>query len=295
MRKPPSEFMKTICAKPSNPLESAKLETLKRLQPVMKGRSTVLVGAFARDMIYGHACGIDCPRATFDIDISVGVASWSDYRQVCADLIQLKFKNLNPPHTEKFTDANGQEVDLLPFGGLAEDETKIRWPDDDSVWTISGIQEACDHAWCFQSEGLKLRVAPPCALIYLKFFAANDRPEDRKGKDPRDIYFLLKHYADVTGRDRLLSSGSDADVMPKTEGDQLHAAAWLAGRDMRQILSATSAKVLASILRNESAGQSRCPIAREITTCFNGDFAKARALLQALRNGFEESPEDLNR
>jgi predicted nucleotidyltransferase len=248
----------------------------------------VLVGAFARDLIYCHGHGIEAPKATFDIDISIGVASWDEYQHACDALIEMEFANADSGHPEKFTDRNGQEVDLLPFGGLSPDGKTIRWPGDGSQWTISGIQEACEKAWHFQVGSCELRVAPPCALIYLKFFAAHDRPEDRKNKDTQDIHFLLKHYVDVTGKTRLLAGGSDGDVMPKVGGELSRAAAWLAGRDMGRILTDGSAAALAAILRTETASQSRSHIAHSMCAHCNGDFGKARALLQALRDGFEE-------
>lgn len=281
--------MTTIFAAPSNPLDPGKTETLQRLCAAMDSRPMLLVGAFARDLMYGHAHGIAVTKATFDIDISIGVASWAAYRQACDALIRLKFRNEDPDHPEKFTDVNGQEVDLLPFGGLSEDGKAIHWPVDGSPWTISGIQEAFDHAWRFLGGLYELRVAPPCALIYLKLFAAHDRPEVRKNKDTADIHFLLKHYVHVTGKVRLLSGGSDADVMPKTGGDLLHAAAWLAGRDMGRILTAVSADGLAAILHTEAEGSSRCPVAHAMTSHCGGEFRKARALLKALRDGFVES------
>jgi len=281
--------MTTISAAPSNPLDPAKAETLQRLCSAMDGIPMVLIGAFARDLIYGHAHGMALPKATFDIDISIGVASWTEYQQACDALTKRKFETEDPDHPEKFIDANGQEVDLLPFGGLAEDGKTIYWPVDGSPWTISGIQEACDHAWRFLGGDYELQVAPPCALIYLKLFAAYDRPNERKNKDTLDIHFLLKHYGDVTGKVRLLSDGSDADVMPKTGGDLLHAAAWLAGRDMGHILTPTSADGLAAILRMEADGRSRCLVAHAMASHCGGEFRKARALLQALRDGFEEA------
>ena len=185
MPKPPAAFMTTICEARSNPLDPAKAETLQHLCSAMGARPIVLVGAFARDLIFYHVYGIEAPQATMDIDISVGVASWSEYQQACDALRKLKFENANPDHPEKFTDVNGQEVDLLPFGGLSTDGKAIRWPMDGSSWTISGIQEACAAAWRFSIGAHELRVAPPCALIYLKLFAAHDRPEARKKRTRR--------------------------------------------------------------------------------------------------------------
>jgi len=207
-----------------NPLNPAKLETLKRVYSVVGSMPVVILGAFARDLVFDHIHGIEAPRATMDIDTCVQMASWDDFNAACEKLKALGFKNEDAEHPEKFFDTNGQEVDLLPFGSLSEDGKTITWPQDDNPWTITGIQEAYEHATIIRMDGLDLRVIPPCAMIYLKMFSTYDRPDDRRKKDTGDIQFVLKHYLEVVGRERLRAGGSDDDVMPLVGGD-LHKAA----------------------------------------------------------------------
>lgn len=126
IRKPQREFMTVIYDPLSNPLNPAKTKTLKRLYSVIGSMPVILLGAFARDLIFDHIYGIeDIPRATMDIDTCVQMASWDDFNTACNSLKAMGFINEEEEHPEKFTDTNGQEVDLLPFGGLSEDGKTI--------------------------------------------------------------------------------------------------------------------------------------------------------------------------
>ncbi len=280
--------MMSTCTKLLNPIDPAKVITLKRLYSVVGSMPGVLLGAFARDLIFYHIHGIEVPRATKDIDICVQVAEWRVFNNACEQLKKLGFENDKVAHPEKFFDTNGQEVDLLPFGNLSEDGRKIIWPQDASSWTITGIQEAYEHALIICVEGLDIHVAPPCAMIYLKMLSVHDRPDDRRKKDTGDIQFVLNNYLDFTGRERLRSGGRDGDVMKLVQGDLELAVARIVGRDIGKILSGNSAKELSEILRIETVSETRKPIARELASLHKGRFDRARAILASLRDGFDE-------
>jgi predicted nucleotidyltransferase len=270
------------------PINPAKADTLRRLYSVISSMPSVVLGAFARDLVFYHRHGIEVPRATMDIDTCVQMASWDDFNATRERLRDIGFENRDAAHPEKFYDTNGQEIDLLPFGRLSIDGKTITWPQDDSPWSICGIQEAHDHALIVKENGLELRVIPPCAMIYLKMFSVYDRPDDRRKKDTCDIQFVLANYLDVTGRERIRSDGCDGDVMELVGGDLSKAAARIAGRDVGKLLSEDSANELTEILRVETESGSRCEIAHELAGFHRGQFPKARAILTALWDGFNE-------
>ena len=68
----------------SNPLNPGKARTLERLFSVVGSMQVVLLGAFARDLIFYHIFGFEVPRATMDIDTCVQMASWEDFNAACA-------------------------------------------------------------------------------------------------------------------------------------------------------------------------------------------------------------------
>jgi predicted nucleotidyltransferase len=101
------------------PISPAKAETLNRLYSVIGSMPVVLLGAFARDVVFEHVHGIEAPRGTMDIDTCVQMASWGDFHGICDQLKAIGFREDGPDHPEKMYDTNGQEVDLLPFGSLS--------------------------------------------------------------------------------------------------------------------------------------------------------------------------------
>lgn len=270
------------------PLNPAKADTLRRLYSMVGSMPVVLLGAFARDLFFYHIHGIEAPRGTMDMDSCVQMASWSDFNAVCEKLKEIGFENERKDHPEKFIDTNGQEVDLLPFGSLSENGKTITWPQDNSPWTITGIQEAYDHAVIIKIDDVELRVIPPCAMIYLKMFSVHDRPAERKRKDTGDIQFVLKNYLAVTGRERLQSGGRDGDVMTLVDGDLEIATARVAGRDIGNTLNDVSAEELSEILRIETVSETCKPIAQELAGLCKGDFGRALKILTSLKSGFND-------
>lgn len=125
-------------------------------------------------------------------------------------------------------------------------------------------------------------------MIYLKIFSTYDRPEDRRKKDTADIQFVLEHYLDATGRERLRSDGNDGDVMEQEHGDLQRATARVAGRDIAQVVSTQTANELSELFRKEIEGGGRCPIGHELAGYHQGQFARARSILTSLQAGFDE-------
>lgn len=109
--------------------------------------SILLFGATARDILFSHMHGIESGRMTMDVDISVQLPDWDAYRRLGEAMRSIGFINKHEGHEEKFTDQEtGQEVDLIPFGELAQDGIKIIWPDDQSEWRVTGFKDALNNA-----------------------------------------------------------------------------------------------------------------------------------------------------
>ena len=191
-------------------------------------------------------------------------------------------------HPEKLVDREtGRELDLLPFGEIAEDGKTVVWREDNSAWSVVGIQDALDHSLSLPLEsGDAVSVLPMVtipALVMLKIVAVHDRPEDRFKKDGTDIGFIIRHYLDVGNRGRL--SGPDADVMDRTGDDLDLAAAMLVGRDIASICCEDTAEHVLELLGHETASGSRCHLVRGLRKTWRGDFARARDVIAHLTEG----------
>lgn len=97
---------------------------------------------------------------------------------------------------------SGISIDLIPFGGVSDNDEEIHWPpDDDTVMTVLGFREACAHA-----ELVKLRsqpelivpVASPEGFALLKLISWSERDATTRVKDAQDILYAIHHYLKVS-------------------------------------------------------------------------------------------------
>lgn len=252
----------------------------------------LLVGAFARDVLFCHMHGIESGRLTQDVDLSVQVRSWAAFTALQQALCANGFEVVEPEHPEKIRDMHTRrEVDLVPFGPIAGPQQSLQWPGDGPVWSLVGLDDAFAHALRLplpHEEGLgqTARIISLPSLAMLKIVALHDRPETRRKKDATDIGFTVQHYLDAGNGERLIQE--HGDLLRTAAKDRALAGAAMLGRDMRKVASVATREYLVPRLRHEATSSSNCPLARSLaqTTC-NGQFQRARQLLTALLEGLE--------
>lgn len=89
-------------------------------------RDWVIIGAFARDLLLHHYLGLPIRRMTRDIDLAVAVRSWEDFEEIRKEIR----KNGGSIGAEaQRANLGGLSFDIVPFGGVAEDD-QIRCPPD---------------------------------------------------------------------------------------------------------------------------------------------------------------------
>lgn len=251
----------------------------------------MLFGATARDILFFHMHGIESWRMTMDVDISIQLPDWGTYNAFGREMLSSGFANLHEGHDEKFTDEEtGQEVDLLPFGEIADEGSNIIWPNDNSAWSVIGFQNAYDHALSLAVNGendrtLILPLISIPALVLLKIIAVHDRPLVRAKKDGTDIGFVIQHYLEVGNGDRLKAPPHN-DIMSSVGSDIDRASAVLLGRDIRTMTTTDSRDYVIKIIEANIASQSRCYLARGLMEeLCKGDFTRARSILKSLKAG----------
>ncbi|MEI8122441.1 MAG: hypothetical protein WCI20_10340 [bacterium] len=77
-----------------NPVDEKRALTLSKLATVAEsqGLNVLLLGAFARDLLFWHMRNIECRRATMDVDIVVQLKDWTAYHKYRRALVDLGFK-----------------------------------------------------------------------------------------------------------------------------------------------------------------------------------------------------------
>ena len=218
-----------------------EIKALEALARVVEdhGADLVLVGALAREIVFdipstGHAL-----RATRDVDAGVHVEDWDAFEQLMVALVQRGGFVREAEHRLRYQD--GTEVDLLPFGGVADEAGNITWLESGRVMSVGGFVAAAQHSLTHELDGIRVRVVNLPGLVVLKLFAFRDR---RDAKDLQDLLVILGGASDE------LPSRTyeelDPDVLVELPYEQL--GPLLLGRDIAAMLAEGERKDLLQII-----------------------------------------------
>jgi len=209
----------------------------------------MVVGATARDLLLYHVYGIPATRATRDVDFAMAVENWDKFQTLRAALVATgEFAPGPVEHRLFFRTPQGTTdfpIDLIPFGGIAENDT-ITWPPQrDTLMTVAGFEDAM--AACVRVEVTRdftIPVVSLAALAVLKIFAWADRRTS--DKDALDLYRVISTFADAGNLDRLYDSATG--LLEKFGHDLELAGAALAGEDGRRLSSAATLTRLRTLI-----------------------------------------------
>ncbi|MFI9012162.1 nucleotidyl transferase AbiEii/AbiGii toxin family protein [Actinosynnema sp. NPDC053489] len=186
----------------------------------------LVVGATARSLISLDLLGRSPDRRTRDIDIAAEVDSWEEFDSLVGRL------DRRGDSAHEFL-VEGTEVDVVPYGGIEEEDRTITWPDD-HVMSVLGFREAVDTAQTvLLPNGVTARIPSIPALALLKIFAWRDRHRDDR-RDAVDLATMIGWYSSGKYSDRLY--GEDYDVLEKSDYDLSAAGARLPGSHMPVLL-----------------------------------------------------------
>jgi len=216
-----------------------------------------VVGATARDMIFELGHGRPSGRATLDRDFGVRVESWAEFGKLKESLLTSGlFKETRDVHRLRFQ--GGLDVDIVPFGGVADNEGAIRWPPgEDVVMSAVGFEDAYRAAQRVRvkaSPPLDILVASIPGLTILKLISWADRRHARS-KDALDLAFILEHYLDAGNTDRLYEE--HLDLVDAEGSDYERAGARLLGRDIAKIAAPETMQRFREILAKETSEEGR--------------------------------------
>ncbi|MFC6089562.1 nucleotidyl transferase AbiEii/AbiGii toxin family protein [Saccharothrix lopnurensis] len=198
----------------------------------------LVVGATARSLISFDLLGGSPQRQTRDIDIAAEVGSWDEF----GSLVRKLDRCGNSAH--KFI-VEGTEVDVVPYGGIEQEDRTITWPDDHAM-NVLGFREAVGTAQTvLLPDGVTVRIPSIPALALLKIFAWRDRHRDDT-RDALDLATMIEWYSSGKYEDRLY--GEDYDAFEKFDYDLSPAGAWLLGSHIPVLLDGKGITELLRIL-----------------------------------------------
>lgn len=105
--------------------------------------STLVTGAFARDLHLLYAHNIEVARQTNDIDIALAVSDWQTFDALKNRLIATgAFVDVRGA-AQRLVHKSGLPIDLVPFGSIETRDRNIAWPPDGAFrMNLFGYQEA---------------------------------------------------------------------------------------------------------------------------------------------------------
>jgi len=236
----------------SDKIDPFTLEVIKLISNTANRLSVdiLLIGATARDIILEKEYGIRAGRATNDIDFSVRVGSWDDYRKLTDELLSAGFKRSDVLHRFSYKDIPG--IDVIPFGKISVNDATINWPDDAAKEiTILGFDEALANAekvTISHSPEIDIPIASLPSLVMLKFISWKDAFPTRE-RDAYDVLFIVRNYINAGNLDTLIED--NAELM-KAEFDFDILGARLLGRHISKIANENTKDFLTRLLKEET-------------------------------------------
>jgi predicted nucleotidyltransferase len=277
-----------------DPLSLALFESLSEAAGSL-GVPFFVVGATARDLIFGLGHGLPSKRATLDKDFGVRVASWGEFEKLKESLLTSGHFT-QTKEVRRLVYRGKLLIDILPFGGIADAKGEIRWPPDENVaMSVAGFEDAYRAAVRVRvraSPPLDILVASTPGLTIMKLVSWADRPEVRS-RDAIDLAQILEWYLDADNYGRLLEAHMD---LVDIEGfDYVRAGARLLGRDIAGIGNPETIERIREILAKETADQGQHRLIQDMMAGLGvsdqeseNRFDELLTLLRQLAKGIED-------
>lgn len=207
------------------------------------GVEYLVVGATARTILSIGLVGGSPERATEDIDIAAAMGTWDDFEQFVSRLDR-RGRSVHSFLVE------GVEVDVLPYGGIEDEDRTILWPDDHRM-NVRGLREAVASAESvLLPGGVVIKVPAVPALALLKLLTWWDR-RAATTRDAIDLGTMIGWYSSGPYWDRLYDR--ELEVLERHGFDPALAGAWLLGSHMPGLLDSDGIAVLLGIVGHEDA------------------------------------------
>ncbi len=240
------------------------VETLHALSVSMSrlGHELIIVGASARDIAMKLLFAERSNRKTYDLDVAVALKDWSQFDRLCDELTQNNFIKLRSK--QKFVykgqdNQNDYEVDVVPFGEIADDEV-VKWPPELSPeMSVRCYDDLMRFSVGIDLDGIPVKIIPLAGQFILKLDTWIDR-NDRENKDAIDMIFILSNY--------YLASIMNTDAIPQGvnhEDDAIVAGAQWIALEIKQMLLPVHLQYYRDFLRAELEKKEESKLLQHLT------------------------------
>lgn len=218
-----------------------------------RGYEPLVVGALARDIVTHFVGGSTAPRATYDIDMAVSVATPEEFDDLLSRFERDRWA-IQRIHVL------GTVVDIVPFGGIADAGLVAL---GEGTLDVNGVAEASvSSVRASISRNIEINVASLPALCILKVLAWRDRRASTH-KDALDLKHLLLAASDNPYVDELFED----ECFAEAGYDLAVAGAVWVGRNARTFLADHTVVAVLEVLEHlgsDLADDMRSDIADEL-------------------------------
>lgn len=235
----------------SNKIDSSTLEVLKLISEAADSvkANFFIIGATARDIIFNLVHNINIYRATNDIDFSVRIRNWDDYKKLTDALLAIGFSSSNIVH--KFQYKSIARIDIIPFGKISLNSSFIIWPDNQAKsMNVLGFEECfadSELVKIISNPNLFIKIASIRGLVIMKLIAWKDGYPSRS-RDALDILYIIRNYIDAGNSERLFEENND---LIDDQFDYELTGATLLGRDIAKLASQSTLNFIKDVLDYE--------------------------------------------
>lgn len=229
------------------------------------GAEVYVVGAAARDIALRLLEVTNTPRRTMDLDVAVLLQDWSQYERLTDILLQSHFEKAQEKQRFIYMGSDGRtrfEVDIIPFGVIAEDDM-VAWPPEGSpvmsVRCIEDVMRAADKVTV--DVDFDFRLASLSGQFLIKLDTWIDRRMKTK-KDAADMAFLL-HNSYVAYAMKCDGLPPEVDINAEQFDVTVAGAEWMAS-DLKKMLTDEHRRFYTSMLKDELDKNEESPLLNDL-------------------------------
>lgn len=208
-----------------------------------------VVGATARDMIMKLLDETESKRKTKDLDVAIALSDWSQFNNLC-EVLQTNYFHKGKAKQKFYYKGehheNDYEVDIVPFGEIADGEI-IAWPPDGTPeMSVKCFTDVMEHAIPVKiNEEFTVYIASLAGQFLIKLDSWMDR-HNRDHKDAEDMYYILDKFFLTS----IMDDQTPPDDVDLNSEDLIRSAQWI-GSYMRDILSTEHLNYYSEIIQKE--------------------------------------------
>lgn len=235
--------MKTFKGSTSDDVFAFLEDKILEIDNLLGRHEYMIIGSYVRD-IHLNRAGLKSPRGTQDLDVSVAVQDFPDFREKLD-----AFGSQRGVLTRRYL--GGTPIDIIPFGPIARDGS---FSHGDSRWELRGLAEAYKTAELLEIGDASVKIPRLQAMMGLKIIAWGER---LLPTDCSDFRHLLRASTNLSlNQEKGSIWDSDVweneDIIELCEGDPVLLAAYEAGQKLAGLFWGEALEQCLEVLADES-------------------------------------------